>query len=265
AENLGALGFISYQEEALGTAHAILCAKAALEGKVVIAFADTLFKADFQLDDTQEGIVWVQKVEDPKPFGVVKVNEENIITEFAEKPDHFVSDLAIIGIYYFKDGENLRKELEYLIEHDIKDKGEFQLTSALENMKNQGIKFSTGKVSEWLDCGNKNSTVYTNQRILELNKGTNAISKTLVSENSVIIEPCFIGENVKLINSVVGPHASIGNNSVIESSIIKNSILLSHTRISRANIHNSMIGNHVDFEGSRSELSMGDYSTEYSG
>lgn len=263
ASDLGAIGSIYYQEEALGTAHAILCAKETLTGKVVIAFADTLFKADFKMDDSQDGIIWVQKIEDPKAFGVVKINDKNVITDFVEKPEHFVSDLAIIGIYYIKDGANLRKELQYLIDNNIKDKGEYQLTSALENMKNKGIKFSPGKVIEWLDCGNKDSTVFTNQRILEFNKGGNLISKTHISVNSIIIEPCYIGENVQLINSVVGPYVSIGNNSVIEDSIIKNSIVQTHAKISFANIHNSMFGNYVDFKNSNSELSMGDYSTQH--
>src|SRR3954471_1017937 len=193
AEDMGAKGSIYYQDEALGTAHAIMCAKESLSGKVVVAFADTLFKADFKMDDSQEGIIWVQKVEDPKPFGVVKVDKNNHITDFVEKPETFVSDLAIIGIYYFKDGANLRKELQYLLDNDIKDKGEFQLTSALENMKNKGVKFAPGKVIEWLDCGNKDSTVYTNQRVLEFNKNDkDLVSKTHTNNNSVIIEPCFI-------------------------------------------------------------------------
>ncbi len=265
AIDLKAKASIFYQEEALGTAHAILCAKEALKGKVIVAFADTLFKADFKLDDSREGIIWVQKVEDPKPFGVVKLNEKNIITDFVEKPEHFVSDLAIIGIYYFKDGVNLRKELEYLIENNIKDKGEFQLTSALENMKSKGVKFTPGQVTEWLDCGNKDSTVHTNQRILEFNRGEDLVSKTHVSQNSVIIEPCYIGENVKIINSVVGPYVSIGRDSVIEDSIIKNTIVQNNAKITAANIRNSMFGNSIDYKDHYSELSMGDFSIQHNG
>jgi glucose-1-phosphate thymidylyltransferase len=263
AIDLKAKASIFYQDEALGTAHAILCAREALKGKVIVAFADTLFKGDFKLDDSRDGIIWVQKVEDPRPFGVVKVNADNVITEFVEKPEQFVSDLAIIGIYYFKDGENLRKELEYLIEHNIKDKGEFQLTSALANMKDKGLKFAPGAVSEWLDCGNKDSTVHTNQRILEFNKTTDLVSKTHNCHNSVIIMPCYIGENVQLINSVVGPYVSIGNGSVIEDSIIKNSIVQTNARITSANIRNSMFGNCIDFKNHYSELSMGDYSVQH--
>src|SRR6478735_2179446 len=188
AESVGAKGSIYYQREALGTAHAIYCAKESLGGKVVVAFADTLFKADFTLDTSNEGIIWVQKVEDPRPFGVVKLNDKNEITDFVEKPEHFVSDLAIIGIYYFQDGENLKKELQYLLDNDIKEKGEYQLTNALENMKGKGVKFSPGKISEWLDCGNKDATVYTNSRILEFLKN-DAVTREFKNQNSTIIEP----------------------------------------------------------------------------
>ena len=123
---------------------------------------------------------------------VVKTNENNIITDFVEKPTEFVSDLAIIGIYYFKDGEYLKKELEYLINNNIKDKGEFQLTSALENMKNKGVNFVTGKVSEWMDCGNKEAAILTNTAILK-NRGHD-LDQTANIENSTVIKPCYIGK-----------------------------------------------------------------------
>jgi glucose-1-phosphate thymidylyltransferase len=262
AEDLGAKASIYYQDEALGTAHAVLCAKESMDGKIVVAFADTLFKADFKMDDSQEGIIWVQKVDDPRPFGVVKVDNNNVITDFVEKPDTFVSDLAIIGIYYFKDGANLRKELQYLLDNNIKDKGEFQLTNALENMKAKGVRFTPGKVIEWLDCGNKDSTVHTNQRILEYNKEKNLVSKSVKNTNSVVIQPCYIGENVTLVNSVVGPYVSIGSNSVIQDSVIRNSIFQNNVKITCAVINNSMLGNNVEYKNCNAELSIGDFSTQ---
>lgn len=261
AENLGAKGSIYYQDEPLGTAHAIMCAKNCLTGKVVVAFADTLFKADFKMDSSQEGIIWVQKVEDPKPFGVVKINNNNIITDFVEKPQEFISDLAIIGIYYFKDGDYLRNELQYLLDNDIKEKGEYQLTNALENMKAKGTKFVPGKVTEWLDCGNKDATVYTNQRILEFIRNTPIISKTHINKNSQIIEPCFIGENVQLINANIGPHVSVGDNTIIENAVVSNSIIQTNSKIKNAELSNAMIGNYVEFTGKSNDVSVGDYST----
>mgnify|MGYP006142392275 FL=1 len=260
AEGLGAKGSIYHQNEPLGTAHAILCAKDSLEGNCVVAFADTLFKADFTLDNTKDGIIWVSQIDDPSAFGVVKLNEENIITDFVEKPETFVSDLAIIGIYYFKDGNNLKNELQYLLDNDIKDKGEYQLTNALENMKNKGVNFFPGEVEEWLDCGNKNATVYTNERVLEHNG--NIISATAVIENSEIIEPCFIGEDVVIKNSTLGPHVAIGNNTSVENSVITKSIIQNETQIIDAKINNSMIGNKVSFNGNNTqqEISIGDFS-----
>lgn len=259
AEAVGAKGRIYYQEKALGTAHAVLCGAPSLEGKVVVAFADTLFKADFKLDSTKDGIVWVQKVEDPSAFGVVKLDDNGYISEFLEKPKEFVSDLAIIGIYYFKDGQNLRDELQYLIDQDIKTGGEYGLTDALENMKKKGVQFSTGEVEEWLDCGNKNATVNTNQRYLEYLKNDNLVSSSAKIENSVIVPPVYVGENAELHNTVVGPHVSIGDNSFIANSVISNSIIQGNTKIKNANIQNSMLGNHVVFEGRCLDLSIGDY------
>ncbi len=261
AMQVGSTGHIFYQDEALGTAHAIMCAEDVLSGNTVVAFADTLFKADFKLDTSKDGIIWVQQVEDPSAFGVVKLDGNNEIIEFVEKPDTFVSDLAIIGIYYFKDGDYLKNELQYLLDNNITDKGEFQLTDALESMKKKGTKFAPEKVTEWLDCGNKNATVYTNQRYLEFIKSEKLIADSVNIENSVIIPPCYIGEGVVLKNAVVGPHVSLGDHSSIEDSVIKNTIIQTNSVVSNANIANSMVGNFVTFEGQSLDVSIGDYNT----
>ena len=263
ASNLGAQGKVVYQKEPLGTAHAILCAKESLKGNVVVAFADTLFKADFKLNKTNDGIIWVSKIQDPSAFGVVKV-DNNIITDFVEKPKEFVSDLAIIGIYYFNDGENLRDELQYLIDNNIKDKGEYQLTNALENMKNKGLKFSVGEVEEWLDCGNKDATVYTCSRVLEHNKDKRLVSESIEMESSRIIPPCYIADGVVITNSTIGPHVSIGENSSVTNSTISLTIIQNESKISNARISNSMIGNKVYYDGKNieNELSLGDFSEQ---
>ncbi len=260
AKNIGSEGEIFYQHEALGTAHAIISAEKLLDGHVVVAFADTLFRADFKLDPDRDGIIWVQQVDDPTAFGVVKMDSEGVITDFVEKPETFISDLAIIGIYYFKDGAYLKDEIHFVIDNDIKDKGEYQLTSALENMKQKGSKFTPGKVEEWLDCGNKDVTVNTNAQYLEFIKDEKLIADSSRVENSVILPPVYIGENVKVNNSIVGPYVSLGDDSTIEDSIIRKSIILTNTNINNANINNSMLGNFVNFKGSADDLNLGDYS-----
>ncbi|AYA37485.1 nucleotidyltransferase [Hymenobacter oligotrophus] len=261
AESVGAKGTIHYQDEPLGTAHAILCAQSALTGPVVVAFADTLFKADFTLDTSADGTIWVQRVEDPRPFGVVKLNEQSQITELIEKPQEFVSDLAIIGIYYFRDGEYLKRELQYLLDNDIMDKGEYQLTNALENMKNQGAVFIPGRVTEWLDCGNKDATVYTNQRYLEYlqEAGEDTVAKSAKLTNTVLIPPVYIGENVVLEHSIIGPHVSVGDGSTVRHSVVVNSIVQKSAAVQNANITNSMIGSFATLTGTPADLSVGDY------
>ena len=261
AKDLNAKGSVFVQEQALGTAHAIQCAKSALNGPCVVAFADTLFKADFTLDSNSDGAIWVKQVEDPKAFGVIKL-KDGIITDFVEKPEEFVSDLAIIGIYYFKDGGILRDEIQYLLDNDIKEKGEYQLTNALENMKSKGLKFVPGTVSEWMDCGNKNVTVETNSKVLELleKDGENLTSSDVKLENSTIIQPCYIGNNVVLKNTTVGPYVSLGENSVVENSTIKNSLIQSNVIITNADLDNAMIGHNAKYNGKYTSVSIGDYS-----
>jgi glucose-1-phosphate thymidylyltransferase len=262
AESVGAKGKIFYQDKAEGTGHAILCARECLKGEVIVAFADTLFRTEFNLDKTKDGVIWVHQVNNPSSFGVVKYNENNIITDFIEKPKEFVSDLAIIGIYYFKSGETLESELQYLIDNDIKDKGEYQLTNAMENMKNKGMQFVPGKVDEWLDCGNYAATVYTNQRVL-VNKSAQMKIDMNQFDNSVsIIEPCFIGENVQLINCQIGPFVSIGNNTSMENCVISNTIIQDNSSLKNFKCENSMIGNHVVLNGDSLEYSIGDYSSQ---
>lgn len=262
ASNLGSKGVICYQKTAEGTAHAVYSAKEQLNGEVIVGFADTLFKADFKISDDADGVIWVQRVEDPSAFGVVKLDDNGVITDFIEKPETFVSDLAIIGIYYFKDGEALRNEIKYLLDNDIREKGEYQLTNALENLKQKGVQFKPGEVTEWMDCGNKNATVHTNARILALTDDEDFISGDVQSENSEIIEPCFIGSNVKLKNAKIGPFVSVGAHTVIENAEVDNSILQKHVTIKNAKLTNSMVGNHARYDGKSAQVSIGDYSTQ---
>lgn len=261
AQSLGAKGKIAYQDEALGTAHAIWCAKEALQGKTIVAFADTLFRADFKLDDTKDGVLWVKQIDDPSAFGVVKLDGDGVITDFVEKPQTFVSDLAMIGIYYFKKGEDLAAEIKYLIDNDIRKGGEFQLPDALRRLTEKGHKFGPGKVDEWMDCGNPPATIETNERILHWKYPKSEVSKSASLKNSVIIDPCFIGDNVEINDSVVGPYVSIGANTSVNAIRIKRSIVQQNTKLSNAVLENSMIGNFAKIENKPQVLSVGDYNT----
>lgn len=259
AESVGAKGKIYYQTQALGTAHAISCAAESISGKVIVAFADTLFRTSKKMDTSLEGIIWVHDVEDPSSFGVVQINDKDIVTRFIEKPSTPVSNKAIVGVYYFREGEVLKQEIEKLLADKVLVNGEYQLTDVLENMMKRGCNFSIYNVEEWLDCGNKNATIHTNKRILDFAKNGSLISGNLNQKNSIIIQPCFIGNNVTITECIIGPHVSIGEGSVLSNCIISNSIIQSHCKISNANIDNSMVGNFVEYSEKYKELNIGDF------
>jgi glucose-1-phosphate thymidylyltransferase len=262
AEKLGAKGTIYYQNEALGTGHAIMCAKDSLSGPAVIAYADTLIRADFELDPTADSVIWVKQIENPEAFGVVKLNANKEIIELVEKPKEFISDLAVIGIYYFKDIAVLKQELQNVLDNNIQNGGEYQINDGIKNMMANGKVFKTGEVSAWMDCGNKNVTVETNSRMLAFlaEDKEDLVSKNIKIENSTIIGPCFIGDDAVLINATVGPNVSLGNGCHVVDSSIKNSLVQTHTHIKNANLDNAMIGNHASFDGNFTSISIGDYS-----
>ena len=263
AEKLGAKGTIYYQNEALGTGHAIMCAKNSLSGPAVIAYADTLIRADFDLDQTADSVIWVKQVDKPEAFGVVNLNTNGEIIELVEKPQEFVSDLAVIGIYYFKDVSVLKNELQLVIDNNIIHGGEYQINDGIKQMMQKGMKFVPGKVDEWMDCGNKDVTVDTNSRMLQFlhdDAEEKMIAETVRIENSTIIPPCYIGENVVLINSTVGPNVSLGNGTHLTNTKIQNSLVQTHAHIRNAKLNNAMIGNHATFDGDFTSISIGDYS-----
>jgi glucose-1-phosphate thymidylyltransferase len=197
-----------------------------------------------------------------KRIGCIQLNENNQIVDFVEKPKDFVSDLAIIGIYYFKSGETLRDELQYLLDNNVVKGGEYQLTDGLENMKVKGLKFVPGKVDEWMDCGNKNVTVETNSRMLGFlhNDGEHLVDYDVKLENATIIPPCYIG----------------GRNF---GQCHRCTECVAWQRLSRhryhhqkqfgtepfayqnASLDNAMIGSHVNYNGQFTSVSIGDYST----
>ncbi|MEN7550179.1 sugar phosphate nucleotidyltransferase [Rapidithrix thailandica] len=250
---------VYYQQDLLGTAHALYTAKESLTGNVLIAFGDILFKSDKKLDPTQEAIVWVKKVQNPSAFGVVKVDENNVITDFIDKPDTFISDRAVAGVYFFKEGDRLRNEIATFLEEQILVDGEYPFTTVLDRMKGKGVKFVPGLVDEWVDCGTKDAMIEANQTYLNHLPKKHMVAETVQVINSVLISPVFVGENVKIVNSVIGPHVSVEADTQITNSVISKSLLLEGANVINVNMSNSMLGKRVTYEGKVSDLSLGDF------
>lgn len=262
AESLGAKGTIYRQLQPLGTGHAIMCAAPSLEGPAVVAYADTLIRADLELDPEADSVIWVNKVENPEAFGVVKLNEEGSIVELVEKPKAFVSDLAVIGIYYFKAIEILKDKLEKVVQEQLSPGEEYQINHGILAMMEEGYEFKPGKVAHWMDCGNPKVTLETNSKMLGILAAEKhaLIAENIDVENSTIIPPCAIGEGVKLVNATIGPNVSIGAGSEVRDANISESLIQQHSKIENVILKNAMIGNYVHFNGSFTSISLGDYS-----
>ena len=263
AKSLNAKASIYRQDQPLGTGHAIMSAKESLSGPAVVAYADTLIKADFKLDKEADAVIWTKKVANPEAFGVVNLNKKNEIIELVEKPKEFVSDQAVIGIYYFKDIAVLKEKLEEVLDENLMHGGEYQINDGIKKMMAEDRIFKTGTVDEWMDCGNKNVTVETNGRMLNFlhQDGEKLISDSVKITNSEITEPCYIGENVELVNAKIGPNVSVGDGTKITDAEVKNSLIQTFAEVRNAKLDNAMIGNFAKFDGNFTQISIGDYST----
>jgi len=263
-KKIGVKCVIYRQLKPLGTGHAIMCAAPSLDGKAIVAYADMLIKTDFKLDTKSDAMIWVKKIKNPESYGVVQLNEKNEIIELVEKPKTPVSDLAVIGIYYFKNIGVLKNELQKVLKNKITHGEEYQINDGILSMMKKGYIFKTAEVQEWMDCGNKDRVIESNQKTLLFLKEK---QQKLVADNLTllkggkIISPCYIGENVVIENSIIGPYVSIGNNTIIRNSEIKNTIIQEECKIEQVIIDKSIIGKSVCFNGKFSQVNIGDLST----
>ncbi|WP_295682261.1 sugar nucleotidyltransferase [uncultured Fibrobacter sp.] len=208
------------------------------EEPLLIILGDTLFEADLSiLANAEENILYTYKVEDPSRFGVAVTSSDGQIERLVEKPQEFVSDEAIVGIYYIKNVKALKDSLKYLMDNNIRTKNEFQLTDALERMIEQGYKFKTAPVFRWLDCGLMETLLHTNAHMLSRNDN----SAEFVAKGMKVVSPCYIGKNVKIYGCKIGPYVTIGDDCELSGVEISNSVVWSGVKITNGKICNSIV------------------------
>lgn len=248
-----------HQLQALGTAHAVNCAAPSLSGEVIVAFADTLFsvKGGIELEGA-DSVIWLKQVDDPSLFGVAVLDDDRI-TRFVEKPSRPVSDMAIIGVYYFREGERLQKELQYLMDHDIRGhKNEFDLTDAIENLLRQKAVFKAADVDQWLDFGSIPAWISSTAAVLDNTPPQQPSSDQF--PGTTITPPCHIGNNVQIKDSVIGPHVSIGDDCRIDNSSIRNSIIRDKAFVQSSSLYHSTVGVSAEIDSCEQEVHVGDFS-----
>ncbi len=245
------------QSKPLGTAHAVYAAKDHLNGEGIVVFADTLFDMEDKVKlDGADVVAWVKFVEDPSRFGVA-VREGDRIVAFVEKPQDLISNEALIGIYYIKELENLRREIDLMIKEDRKGPtGEYYLTDAFDQMLKAQLIFKTASVSEWLDCGTIKALMETTKIILS--KEVSDLRQGMV-QNSLVKDPVYIGPGAKVINAVIGPYVSIEEGAEVNGAIVRDSIIFANAKVENAILANSMIGQYAQVKENPRMINVGDH------
>ena len=248
------------QLDQLGTGHAIMCAEESLHGPSIVAYADTMIQGQITIEPDADGIIWVKKVKDPSSYGVVSLDEKNNIIDLIEKPQKYVSDLAVVGIYYFKDISVIRDELKIHLNDKLNPGKEYLLNYGIERMIQKKRVFKTQEIETWMDCGTPKLLIESAKKIMS--------SKTILEENKSFIksgnvkitQPVFIGKNVKIKDSEIGPFVSIEDDSDISNSNIESTLIYKSVKVSNADIKNSILGQYSVYDGSNKEIFLGDYS-----
>ncbi|MGB9771003.1 MAG: sugar phosphate nucleotidyltransferase [Candidatus Kapaibacteriota bacterium] len=247
--------FVS-QAEPLGLGHAIWCSSEFFNDEpLLIVLGDTIFDTDLsRIVEFDFSALGVKKVQNPERFGVVVTDANGFITNLVEKPEKFVSDLAIVGIYYIKNSFLLRESLDELLKKQIRTKGEFQLTDALQLMISKGEKFKTFPVEGWYDCGKPETLLETNRFLLKKN------SYYRNFDGSVIIPPVYISDSAIIEHSVIGPYATVASGAIVKDSVVRDSIISDEARVESYLLEKSIIGNNAIVKGTFYKINVGNSS-----
>jgi len=249
------------QESREGLGQAIWLTKNSIpkDSEVIIVLGDTIIDANINtILESENSVLAVKRVEDPRKFGVAQIDESNKIIQVAEKPKIPKSNMALVGLYKIKEYANLINVLEENIKQKNKSNNEYLLTDGIQQLiAKHNVVFEAFKVDNWYDCGQKEVLLQTNALLLKRKKKNGAKNLKNV-HNTIIVEPVIIGKDTIISDSIVGPNVTIGNNAVIKNSIIKDSIIGDYTNLKSIMLHQSLIGNDTDIKGASQCLNIGD-------
>lgn len=247
------------QTDRMGTGHAIWLTRNAVQNdEVMIVLGDTICEYNVkQVLSSETSQIGVRKVDDPRGFGVAELDDNDNVLKVVEKPLIPKSNMAMVGLYYIKETEALFNALDKHLTNRANEEGEYHLTNALEYMIEQGNQFKAFRVSNWFDCGKKETLLSTNATLLKEQMDVNE-SKSYQYDTSVIIPPVNISEGCKISHSIIGPNVTIGEHTTIQSSIIKDTIIGSYAELDEVVLHSSIIGSDAFVRGLSQSLNIGD-------
>ncbi len=242
------------QEELMGQAHAVYLAREYLHGPCLILFVDTLFEADLAKLETctADGVIFVKEMDDPRPFGAI-VEENGRIVRYIEKPPTCEYRKTTIGVFYVREGAELERAIAYLLEHNIRTRGEFYMADAFQRMMDWGAYFISEPVEVWEDCGQPETLLHTNRYLLE-----HGHAHMPAGARALFIPPVYVADSAIIEDAVIGPYASVGEGVTIREAIVRDAIIESGAHIERALIEHSLIGRNARVQGAMRHLNIGD-------
>lgn len=246
------------QNERLGLGHAIYLTREVVgDDEVFIVLGDTICEYNVsEILASDESMLGVKKVDDPRNFGVAEVNEEGIISKVIEKPQILKSNLALVGLYKIKDTRFLFSCLESIMNDEARPGKEYGLTDALECMIKNGVAFRSFKVQNWFDCGRSDTLLETN--VILMKKLGSKVDREHNFENVVIVPPVSIGRGCNISNSIIGPNVAVGEAATITYSIVRDSIIGDFATLYDVVLHHSLIGSDAEVKGETRSLNIGD-------
>ncbi|UZR94339.1 nucleotidyltransferase family protein [Chondrinema litorale] len=239
---------------------ALHAASDSLKGEILVVPSNVWFKSDINLDNLNDNVCFVRKITDPSEHTVAKVELNNTITGFFEKPPEFVSDLSPVGICYFNKAEEIPEILQYLMDNQIKEGITYDLNDVIIELQKKGEKFLPGVVDDLISCESHSDFLQVHKNIIGYFKSHQNIADSANIVNTVIISPVYIGENVVISNSVIGPNVSVEENSTIENAIIENSLVAEKSLVKNVRLVSSILNCHSTYEGRERTISLGEYS-----
>jgi len=248
------------QSEMKGQSQALHLAAKFLQGPVMVVFADTLADTDFSMvgKEDLDGYAWVKSVPDPRRFGVAEVDPSGFITGFVEKPVAMDNNRAVIGLYYYRQGEQLLAAIEEQMAGGKTLKGEYYLTDATTIMVHHGARMKPVEVGVWLDAGTTEAILETNRHLLD--KQRPMPTGITYGEDVTILQPVSIHRDVKLAHCTIGPYTSISHGCIIAGSHLEDCIIDSNSQITNSSLTHSLIGRHVHVDGISGSVDLGDHS-----
>ena len=250
------------QEDALGTAHAIGCARDAVDGRFLVINGDVVIddRLPRKLAESDGDTIAVQPVENPSSYGVVEIENGAVMT-LVEKPDDPPSNLVNTGIYAFEP-----EIFEYIDRTEKSPRGEYEITEAIELLMDDG--HSVGAVEydgPWLDVGRPWELLDANEVVMAdldgridgaVEDGATLHGPVVVEEGARIRAGAYIeGPVVIRSGTDIGPNAYVRGATVLGEGVrvgnaveVKNSVVMAGTAAGHLSyVGDSVLGQDVNF------------------